>query len=85
MSEKEPAGEREGRAVAGCGGLNGWRLDRVHLFNDSDVGGLGAESPELVDDEVNRHRDDNRDCLCPVGLGAQAGGVIEDVLGQADG
>jgi len=48
--------------------------------------GLGfPECPELVDDEVHGHRDQRRDRLRPIRLGAQAAGTVEDVVGQADG
>src|SRR5699024_4940915 len=42
------------------------------------------ERPVLVDNEVDRHGDQDGDRQCPVELGAQAGGVIEDLGGQRD-
>ena len=45
----------------------------------------GPEGPQFVDDEVDGHRDDDRDDLRPVLPGVQTGRFVEETLGEVDG
>ena len=42
------------------------------------------ECPQLIDDEIDGHRGEHGDGVCPVDAGTEACGVIEDVRWQGD-
>src|SRR5699024_3214992 len=59
-----------------------WALARRGIAHDNWRGWAGAECPQLIDDEVNGHGDDDRNRRGRIELGAEPGGVIEDLRGK---
>ena len=68
-----------GRGVA-CAGLL-WLGCGNNFYT---VRGLVTERPQLVDDKVDRHGRQHRNCVGPVHASTETRGVIEDVGGQGD-